>query len=328
MSPVSSLGKEFVKTLNSISHSRNTWDVFGDWLEIAAITFHQLPYHAGDFPKDEAFDALETIYLDRIKRYNRDEVGSLTKMFGLTQMAYGQEFGDFLGAIASEQELLNTSSGGQFFTPYPLCRAIAKMTLHDAKAIYEEKGLITISEPACGGGAMVIADAEELWEQGLDPRSCAQFDCIDVNRNAFNMTYIQLSALGLQAVVRHGNTLSNEMWESRPTPQLRYFDEWLKEQQSWRRLEQLRDLIVNPEAFFADHAEPRAQASGEQPDPAEPIEAPGQVEESQEQPALFNMDTFAAPTQEDRKRPRRQADITLPHGEQLDLFGNDRTSGE
>ena len=328
MSPVSSLGKEFVQTLNSISHSRNTWNVFSDWLELAAITLHQLPYHSGDFSKDETFETLETTYLDRIKRYNRDEIEGITKMFAVTQMALAQEFSDFLGAIASEQELLNTSSGGQFFTPYPLCQAIAKMTLHDAKAIYEDKGLITISEPACGGGAMVIAAAEELMEQGLDPRSCVQFDCIDVSRDAFNMTYIQLSTLGLQAVVRHGNTLSNEMWESRPTPQLRYFDKWLKEQQAWRRLEQLRDLIVNPEAFFADLPEPSPQKSGEQPDVAEPLDTLGPVEESTEQPALFNMDTFATPTQEDRKRPRRQADITLPHSEQLDLFGNDRTSGE
>ena len=33
------------------------------------------------------------------------------------------------------------------------------------------------------------------------------------------MCYIQLSQLGLAGNVRHGNTLSNEIWEVWPTPQ-------------------------------------------------------------------------------------------------------------
>lgn len=325
MSSVSSLSKEFVKTLNSISQSRSKGNVFSDWLEIAAITLHQLPYHSGDFEKDETFETLESTYLDRIKRYSRDEVAALTKMFSLTLMAHKQEAGDFLGAISSAQELLNTSSGGQFFTPYPLCRALAKMTLHDAKTIYEEKGLITVSEPACGGGAMVIACAEELKDQELDPRSCVQFDCIDVSRDAFNMTYIQLSALDLQAVVRHGNTLSNEMWESRPTPQLRYFDQWLKEQQSWHRLEQLRELFINPEAFFDQATTLTDQENTGKASPAK-FEEPQVNTDKPEQSPLFDMDTFAdaTPAESKRPRPHRQADITLPQPEQqMDLFSND-----
>ena len=326
MSSVSLLSKEFVKTLNSISQSRSKGNVFSAWLEIAAITLHQLPYHSCDCPKDETFETLEATYLDRIKEYSRDEVAALTKMFSLTLMAHGQEAGDFLGAIASEQELLNTSSGSQFFTPYHLCRAIAKMTLHDAQTIYEEKGLITVSEPACGGGAMVIACAEELKEQGLDPRSCVQFDCIDVSRDAFNMTYIQLSALDLQAVVRHGNTLSNAMWESRPTPQLRYFDQWLKEQQSWHRLEQLRELFINPEAFFAQETPLTDQENADEAAPAMSEETQTQTDKQTEQPSLFEMDTFSDVTSAEikRPRPRRQADITLPQpGQQMDLFSND-----
>ncbi|NEQ47536.1 MAG: SAM-dependent DNA methyltransferase [Leptolyngbya sp. SIOISBB] len=320
MSSVPQLKKDFIQTLHSFSHSHNQSTVFSDWLEMAAISLHQLPYHNGDFPKDETFADLEAKYTEREKCYTPEERTAFAKLFGLSLMAHREGFSDFLGEIAAEQELLN-ERGGQFFTPYEVCKMMAKMTFADAKAIVEEKGLITVSEPASGGGAMVIASAEALVEQGVDPRSCAQFDCIDISRDAFNMTYIQLAALDLQAVVRHGNTLSNEMWESRPTPQLRYFDQWIREHQQIARLEQLRDFFVNPEAFPAASS----QEGEEEVITTDSLETSApQAQEVAEQPSLFEIDTFAPADPTERRPSRRKADVTLPQPEQLDLFGQER----
>ena len=212
-----------------MSHSRSPHRTFSDWLEIAAISLHQLPYHSGELAKDDDFERLEQRYLERIKPYRQDELKILAELIGLTIAEHHTGYGDFLGEIAGEAELLNKGSG-QFFTPYHLCRAISKMTLGDVRQMVEEKGILTVCEPAVGAGALVIASAEEAASQGVDPRAHLQFDCTDVSRDAFNMAYIQLSALGLQAVVRHGNTLSGEYWEHRPTPQLRLFEQWLAPQ--------------------------------------------------------------------------------------------------
>lgn len=54
---------------------------------------------------------------------------------------------------------------------------------------------------------------------------------MDVSRNCFNMTYLQLSLMDLQAVVQHGNTLSMEMWETRKTTQMMLFEDWLEKAQ-------------------------------------------------------------------------------------------------
>lgn len=229
--------KEFLSKLQGLSQSRSLHRIFSDWLEIAAIYLHQLPYNSGDLEKDVAFERLEQLYLERIKPYNRDELAVFAEMLTLTTIVHHTGYGDFLGEIASEAELLNKGSG-QFFTPYHLCCAIARMTLLNVRASVEEKGLITISDPACGAGALAIAGAEEITAQGVDPRACVQLDCTDISRDAFNMAYIQLSAQNLQAVVRHGNSLSMEIWESRPTPQLRLFQRWLETQQWRHRLEQ------------------------------------------------------------------------------------------
>ncbi|NJM99927.1 MAG: SAM-dependent DNA methyltransferase [Phormidesmis sp. RL_2_1] len=208
--------KPFLSKLQSLSHNHSSHRIFSDWLEIAALTLHQLPYHSGELAKDAAFERLEQRYMEAIKPYSKDELNVFSELVSLTLIAHHTGYGDFLGEMAGEAELLN-KRGGQFFTPYHLCRAIAKMNLGDVKSQVEAKGMITIVEPAVGAGALVIAAAEEIAAQGIDPRATVQFDCTDISRDAFNMAYIQLSALGLQAVVRHGNTLSGEYWEARPT---------------------------------------------------------------------------------------------------------------
>ena len=240
--------KPFLSKLRSLSHSHSSHRIFSDWLEIGAISLHQLPYHSGELTKDAAFGRLEQRYMEAIKPYSRDELTVFSELLSLTLIAHHTGYGDFLGEMAGEAELLS-KRGGQFFTPYHLCRAIAKMTLGDIAAQVKEKGMITIAEPAVGAGALVIATAEEIANQGVNPAAYVQFDCTDVSRDAFNMAYIQLSALGLQAIVRHGNTLSDEYWEHRPTPQLRLFHQWLEQQQQQLRLVQAMRSLLEAESL-------------------------------------------------------------------------------
>ena len=280
--------KLFLSKLQNLSHSRSPHRTFSDWLEIAAIALHQLPYQSGELTKDAAFESMEQRYLEQIKPYSRDELTVFSEMIALTVVAHHDNYSDFLGEIAGEAELLN-KGGGQFFTPYHLCRAIAKMTLGDIAAQVKEKGVITVAEPAVGAGALVIASAEEVASQGIDPRAHLQFDCTDISRDAFNMAYIQLSALGLQAVVRHGNTLSDEYWESRPTPQLRLFHRCLEAQQRSERLARAMTAVFK-------HAL--------SPGPASPA-------------VLFDVDKFTVEGLR-KKRSRSQPDIVLDR--QMELF--------
>lgn len=282
--------KQFLTTLRTIGHSRSLYRAFSDWLEIAAITLHQLPYHSRELEKDDSFKALEERYLQSIKPYSKDELDVFAELLGLTLATHNAGYGDFLGEVAGDAELLNKGSG-QFFTPYYLCRTIAKMTLGDVKGLVKHKGIITVCEPASGAGALVIASAEEVAAQGIDPRAHLQFDCTDISRDAFNMTYIQLCAQNLQAIVRHGNSLTDEYWESRPTPQLRLFHQWLDHQQRSERLAQaVRSLFA-----------------------AESIPVPATSA------TLFDLDKFTVEKPR-RKRDRRRPDILLDR--QISLFGS------
>ena len=163
------------------------------------------------------------------------------------------------------------------------------MTFGNVEAQVKGKGILTVCEPAVGAGALVIASAEEVVSQGIDPRAHLQFDCTDISRDAFNMAYIQLSALGLQAVVRHGNTLTSEYWEHRPTLQLRLFEQWLAPQRRAAKLAQSMRSLLADEATV----EPTLPAT------------------------LFDVDGFAVKC-EKPKRNRRQPDVVL-RSEQMEL---------
>ncbi len=300
--------KEFLQKLKGLSYSRSPHRTFSDWLEIAAISLHQLPYHSGELERDAAFEQLEQTYLERIKPYRKDELNSFAELSALTISALGngKGYGDFLGEIAGEAELLN-KGGGQFFTPYCLCQAIANMTLGDVYQAVKEKGIITACEPAVGSGSLVIASAEEVDMQGIDPRAHMQFDCTDISRDAFNMAYIQLSALGLQAVVRHGNSLSMECWEHRPTPQLRLFNQWLERQQRSQQLVQAVRSLCGRDALSLCGRDAPSLFKGE----IAPVPEPSTT--------LFDVGEFAAVEQGKQTRSRCLPDIVLD--QQMSLFG-------
>ncbi|MEL7223994.1 MAG: N-6 DNA methylase [Cyanobacteria bacterium J06576_12] len=296
----SKVKQQFGAQLKSLSASQSPHRVFSDWLEIAAITLHQLPYHSGELAKDSAFETLEAQYMERIKAHDRENLFSFSEMLSLLIMAHNGSYGDFLGDIAGEYELLNKHVG-QFFTPYHLCRLLAKMSIGDVRSLVEEKGIITVCEPAVGAGGLVIATAEEAASQGVDPRAYIQFDCTDVSRDAFNMAYIQLSALGLQAVVRHGNTLSGEYWEHRPTPQLRMFEQWLAPRRKEQRLIQAMRSVL----------------AGTCPAEPEAWDSPPVYETTSGQ-TLFDLEQFAREPLTKKRLPKKP-DVVLDR--QMDLFG-------
>ncbi|MEO0646536.1 MAG: N-6 DNA methylase [Cyanobacteria bacterium J06650_10] len=292
--------QQFGAQLKSLSASQSPHRVFSGWLEIAAITLHQLPYHSGELSKDNAFETLEAQYMERIKAHDREMLNSFSEMLSLLIMAHNGSYSDFLGDITGEYELLNKHVG-QFFTPYHLCRLLAKMSMGDVRSLVEEKGIITVCEPAVGAGGLVIATAEEAVSQGVDPRAYIQFDCTDVSRDAFNMAYIQLSALGLQAVVRHGNTLSGEYWEHRPTPQLRMFEQWLAPRRKEQRLVQAMRSVLTGTC----PAKPEAQDS------------PPAYETTSGQ-TLFDLEQFVKEPLTKKRSPKKP-DVVLDR--QMDLFG-------
>jgi len=227
---VEAYASEFKRILNGFSHKRNIRELFTDWLEIAACTMHNAPYQFG-LPKDEDFEKVEARYMEAIQKYEREELDAFAKMLGLTQMALQTSKTDFLGKLYMELEISQDRSG-EFFTPFPLSLATASMMLGDVAELIEEKGYITVAEPTCGAGGMLIAAAQIVEAAGYHPGAVMFFDATDISKACCDMTYIQTSILKMSGIVRHGNSLSQDTWDERLTPTYRVILAQARQQQS------------------------------------------------------------------------------------------------
>ena len=220
----SRLKKDFIEKFRSLIHKHREYQVFSDFVEVGAIVAHQAFYNLKMFPQDDAYKQLEKRYMEFVPIYGREGLTTFSEMFAIVQAALNTTKGDFLGEVYQELEL-NTKYKGQFFTPYHLSKMIALMLL-DKEGIeraISQKGFVSIEEPACGAGGMLIAACEVVEELGYDPRQVVYFEATDVDKTCFNMSYLQLASLGIPGFVIHGNSLNQEVWEQRPTPQLQLY---------------------------------------------------------------------------------------------------------
>ena len=145
-------------------------------------------------------------------------MSGFVKLYGLATLALASyPATDWLGRLYMALGIGNPHTG-QYFTPPDVARAIAAITLRGARARIEQQGFVTLADPACGAGGMLIEAANELYGLGYDPKQVIMAQAIDHSRDCFNMAYLQLSLLHIPAVVIHGDSLTQEAWERRPTP--------------------------------------------------------------------------------------------------------------
>ena len=89
---------------------------------------------------------------------------------------------------------------------------------------------------ACGAGAMVIAMTQALAAQGIEYQTKVHVTADDISAIAVHMSYVQLSLLGVPAVVNRRNSLTLEHFDTWPTP-AHVLDGWLGSSNSLGRLE-------------------------------------------------------------------------------------------
>ena len=73
-----------------------------------------------------------------------------------------------------------------------------------------------MNEPSRGSGGMIIAAAKVLKDRGINYQNVLKAVAQDLDWKAVYMCYVQLSLLGIDAVVVQGNTLSDPDWRTRP----------------------------------------------------------------------------------------------------------------
>lgn len=86
----------------------------------------------------------------------------------------------------------------------------------------DENKKLSLCEPTCGSGGMVIAAAQVLQEKGINYQRVLDVVCQDLDWTAVYMCYVQLSLLGVKAIVVQGNTLSEPYTANHPKEKVFY----------------------------------------------------------------------------------------------------------
>jgi len=167
--------KTIIKLLNSLEGRYSRWDIWQDFIVLSAVSIANAfggPYR----------EQREAMYLERSKKYSTSELEVLAQMLAEV-------------VVANEWK-------GQFFTPYDICRAMAAMNLgEDLKSQIEEKGWVSVSDPACGAGALLLAFANECKRNHINYQTSVFFVAQDIDFLAGCMCYIQMSLLGCPGYV-------------------------------------------------------------------------------------------------------------------------------
>lgn len=168
----------------------------------------------------------EELYLKQVT--NTEDMNKLANLAGsLFLELTDNPFQDFLGELYCELGL-QSKSLGQIFTPYYISHLMAEINLGDSNidTAIKEKGYITVNDPCCGSGVMLIAAAEALQSRGYDYSKDALFVAQDVDQTVALMCYLQLSIIGCAGYVVVGNSFENSIAGSILNPIERNSDIW------------------------------------------------------------------------------------------------------
>ena len=124
---------------------------------------------------------------------------------------------DFLGEMFNMNGL-GEHRKGQFFTPYHVSKLMGRLHCINLKVDVENKDFITMCEPCCGSGSMVIAFADCMKEEGINFQQKLYVEAMDIEEICYKMAYLQLSLLGIAAKVQLGDSLTLEVKETLYTP--------------------------------------------------------------------------------------------------------------
>ena len=187
-----------IEDIKKLSGKYNPHIIFSDWVRMYAISIQN-----SCTLSNKLWEKREEEYINTMKRYTTEEMKIMVEMNGLLVIAFKEKISDYLGEIYMKSGA-GSKQTGQFFTPFHLSVLTASVALKNVTK--EQK--IPMNEPSTGGGGMILAAAKVLQEKGINYQRCLDVTAQDLDWNGVYMTYVQLSLIGVKAIVIQGDTLS------------------------------------------------------------------------------------------------------------------------
>jgi len=194
---------EMIKIIRQMSGSRTPFEIFSDFVEMSSLAIA----NSVCIVNRQLWDSRERQYLDITRKYKFEELQNFSELLALLTVALENEIYDVLGSLFMAAGM-GSSATGQFFTPFHVS-VMAAATSMDVSAMKNSDEIITLNEPSCGAGGMIIAAASVLKNAGINYQKRLRVIAQDLDWKAVYMCYLQLSLLGISGEVIQGNTLGD-----------------------------------------------------------------------------------------------------------------------
>lgn len=195
--------EEIVKIITNMSGKYAPILIFEDFVKLATIAIS----NSTDVIHTKIWQKREQQYESIISKYTIEEFENFVKILGILVNLFEKEIYDYLGEIYMKCEMGNSRTG-QFFTPFHLSELTAKLSIDDIEKIKQTNDIITLNEPACGGGGLILAYLKILKDNNINYQKRVKIIAQDLDFRSVYMTYIQLSLVGARAKVVQRDTLT------------------------------------------------------------------------------------------------------------------------
>lgn len=262
---------EFVKKFEALSGRYSVRQIWEDWVVMSAISISNVvdQVHAPEREKH---------YMTLASKYKAQELNVFTELFVdfINAMDRNPDQ-DYLGEMYMAVGMGNEHVG-QFFTPYTVCKCMAKMTAPNIPGEVEKRGWISVGDPAYGAGALLVAFANECLLQGVNYQSSVLFVAQDIDYLVGCMCYLQLSILGCAGYVKIGDSLARPSTSHDPRGlipvddgNIWYTPFFFREEWHTRRMAASMELLFSRLTATPSNEEPPAEAAAA---PLQPLPAP------------------------------------------------------
>ena len=217
---------------------RSAESVFVDFLTLSACSCSNV----FDLTNKET---REKRYLDIVKKYKKEELNYFSTALGELAMAaeiYLQHgsIKDILGYIYTSRQYYKKAMG-QYFTPENIAIFMTEIINGDFKQL-EKEDFISVSEPTCGSGVMILAFAQNMLKKEINYQNSMFADAWDLDQTCALMAYVQFS--NIPAIVTHGDSLSLKAYSKWITP-MYFINDFPGKQKRKEMIDALRKLLID-----------------------------------------------------------------------------------
>lgn len=219
---------------------RSAESVFVDFLTLSACSYSNV----FDLTNKET---REKRYLDIVKKYKKEELNYFSTALGKLAMAaeiYLQHgyIKDILGYIYTSRQYYKKAMG-QYFTPENIAIFMTEIINGDFKQL-EKEDFISVSEPTCGSGVMILAFAQNMLKKEINYQNSMFADAWDLDQTCALMAYVQFSIYNIPAIVTHGDSLSLKAYSKWITP-MYFINDFPGKQKRKEMIDALRKLLID-----------------------------------------------------------------------------------